>query len=1127
MKKIFVFSLCLFISILTLAQVRVKIGDLYYILSGTEASVTYNRSNKYEYSYFDTHYYRSLYDNQEYTIPSSVSYNGNDYSVTKIEEGAFAAVSHYGSYTDFYYGYYYGDLAYDKESIKKISLSNSIPVVEKAAFYGQHGLSCIEMPDVQMIGQDALSHCTSLTTVYMPNVKEIGSGAFASCQSLVSIRIPETATVFGGNLFEGCSLLREIWYLSTTPPTNWTATTITYVPDITAYSSPSYSMNQANIIEMISFDTNTFIYTGQPPTTTWTNNVEGYTASLNMPILKTDVGEHKEIIPVTYTKEGESFTVNVVYRYSIIPANLTVKTANLSREYGEENPNFTLSYSGFINGENENVIETLPTIATTATEISDVGEYPITISGGSAKNYTLVYEPGTLTITKAPLTAKVDDTTKQYGTGNPAFTVSYNGLKNGETVPKWSEALRFETSATTQSDVGNYAITATGRPVNYNLPSITSGTLSITPAPLKIKANDVTRLYYESNPDFSYSCSGFVNNDNVQVITKSPIFNTDATTKSDVGRYEIIPSGAQAKNYDITYEPGVLTINKRSLTATANSISREYGEENPVLTIAYAGFVNNENESVLSERPLASTSATKNSNVGTYTINLSGGASTNYDLKLNTGILTINKAPLSVIANDATREYGDNNPTFTLRYEGLKLGETNPKLEKQISVVTTANIASPVGEYLITASDGVATNYQLSYNAGKLSITPASLTVTAFSKFRKYGEDNPEFDYSTSSTKLSSDKFTKLPSLICPATKSSPVGTYDITVSGAVMPNYEISYVAGILTIDKGKLEISAKSYSRLYGEDNPVFEVEYSGFANNEAEINLSVKPTITCRATKESNAGLYPILVSGAKADNYEITYNDGMLTITPCKLVISTKDYTRRYGEENPEFEIAYSGFVNGENESNLLKKPDIKCMANATTDVGEYPITLSGAESDNYSFEYNNGKLTITIAEQEIIWEQDFDNIQVGDQIELLAYATSGLPIDYTLSNNNLASIYYANGKAYLDCQDKGTFVIRALQDGNNNYYAAVRKSKTINVVDPTAIHSISKSSVKIQATLNGIRIIDGNIGDIIRIYNIDGILYKAVKVEDKIIDIPLTKHDVYIIKVGGKTVKLSR
>lgn len=982
------------------AQQNICVGDFYYEFSGNEAWISSKGKGEY------ASWYTGWYTKEVCDIPESVEYQGATFTVTRINERSFDGC----------------------RSIKKVHIPNTVTYISRSAF----------------------NNCTGLQSIIIP-------------QSVQSFYPPEIDFSYYAP-FYGCTMLRTIIYTNEIAPQNWTATTNTYVPDFVSYSSPGYSMNQAKKIEMISFYGNVFKYTGQSPTANWVNNVEGYSVSLTMPTLKKDVGEYKEIIPATFTKDGESFTANVVYRYTVTPATLMVKASNVSREYGEENPSFALSYSGFVNGENENVLSITPTVSTTATKSSDVGDYPITISGGSAKNYTLVYEPGTLTITKAPLKAKVDDATKQYGTGNPAFTVSYTGLKNGETVPKWSEALQIETSATTQSDVGNYGITATGKPVNYNLPSITSGTLSITPAPLKIKADDAMRLYYESNPEFSYSSSGFVNNDNVQVITKSPTFNTDATLKSNVGRYEIMPSGAQAKNYDITYEPGVLTINKRSLIATANSLSREYGEENPELTIAYEGFVNNENESVLSERPIASTTATKYNNVGTYAINLSEGSATNYDLTLKPGVLTINKAPLSVIANDATRVYGDNNPAFTLRYEGLKLGETEPKMEKQISIVTTANIASSVGEYSITASDGVATNYQLSYNAGKLSITPAALTVTAFSKFRKYGEDNPEFDYSTSSTKLSSDKFTTMPSLICSATKSSPVGIYDITVSGAVMPNYEISYVGGVLTIDKGKLEISAKSYSRLYGEDNPVFEIGYSGFANNETEADLSVKPTITCRATKESSAGQYPILVSGAIADNYEIAYKDGMLTINPCKLVISTKDYTRRYGEENPVFEITYEGFVNGENESNLLKKPDVKCVANATTDVGEYPITLSGAESDNYTFEYNNGKLTITVAEQEIVWEQDFDNIQIGDQIELLAYATSGLPIDYTLSNNSLASTYSANGKVYLDCLEEGTLVIRALQEGNNNYYAAVRKSKTIVIGNPSGIETISAGTL---------------------------------------------------------------
>jgi hypothetical protein len=105
---------------------------------------------------------------------------------------------------------------------------------------------------------------------------------------------------------------------------------------------------------------------------------------------------------------------------------------NVSRIYGDENPSFKCSYSGFVNGENENVIITEPTVGTTATKTSDVGEYPIIASGGSAKNYTFVYEPGILTITKASLTAKVNDETRQYGKDNPAFSISYTGLKNGE-----------------------------------------------------------------------------------------------------------------------------------------------------------------------------------------------------------------------------------------------------------------------------------------------------------------------------------------------------------------------------------------------------------------------------------------------------------------------------------------------------------------------------------------------------------------------------------------------------------------------------------------------------------------------------------------------------------------------
>ena len=57
---------------------------------------------------------------------------------------------------------------------------------------------------------------------------------------------------------------------------------------------------------------------------------------------------------------------------------------------------------------------------------------------------------------------------------------------------------------------------------------------------------------------------------------------------------------------------------------------------------------------------------------------------------------------------------------------------------------------------------------------------------------------------------------------------------------------------------------------------------MKYSGWRNRETESVLSSKPVITCAATADSPAGEYPITVSGAEAQNYDITYVDGVLTV-----------------------------------------------------------------------------------------------------------------------------------------------------------------------------------------------------------------------------------------------------
>ncbi|MEI6715941.1 MAG: immunoglobulin domain-containing protein [Verrucomicrobiota bacterium] len=79
---------------------------------------------------------------------------------------------------------------------------------------------------------------------------------------------------------------------------------------------------------------------------------------------------------------------------------LTVSAGSKTRIVGAANPAFALTYSGFSNGDTEAVLDKKPTVTTTATTSSAEGSYPVTISGGSDNNYTLVYSTGaTLLVT--------------------------------------------------------------------------------------------------------------------------------------------------------------------------------------------------------------------------------------------------------------------------------------------------------------------------------------------------------------------------------------------------------------------------------------------------------------------------------------------------------------------------------------------------------------------------------------------------------------------------------------------------------------------------------------------------------------------------------------------------------
>src|SRR5439155_5496565 len=144
-------------------------------------------------------------------------------------------------------------------------------------------------------------------------------------------------------------------------------------------------------------------------------------------------------------------------------ATLTVTADDVSRAYGATNPVFTVSYSGFLDGDDTNVVSGAPAFSTTADTNSavDGSPYSITVSNGtlSASNYDLAFVDGQLTVTQAMLTVRADDQSKVYGAAVPMLTASYSGLVNGEDTNVLAGSTELSTSATEASPVGVYPIT--------------------------------------------------------------------------------------------------------------------------------------------------------------------------------------------------------------------------------------------------------------------------------------------------------------------------------------------------------------------------------------------------------------------------------------------------------------------------------------------------------------------------------------------------------------------------------------------------------------------------------------------------------------------------------------------
>ncbi|MBP5582215.1 MAG: hypothetical protein J6X85_10620, partial [Ruminococcus sp.] len=291
----------------------------------------------------------------------------------------------------------------------------------------------------------------------------------------------------------------------------------------------------------------------------------------------------------------------------------------------------------------------------------------LTLGGASKNNYTIA-ETGNQTTASADITAraitiKADDQRVEIGKsiaeGVDNVSVTVGSLADGQRI---SSVKLTSTSTDDLTDSGEISVSeavivsgSTETTANYDI-SYAEGVMVVTNLKALITEEPVKSegLVYTGVSQNLITSRG--------TAETSVEFSLNGTDY-----YDAIPTGTDAKTYTVYYrakgddshEPGdaeqvTVAIAKAPLTVTASANTITYGDAPAGNGVTYAGFVNNETESVIKGTPAYDFTYQQYGNVGTYDITPKGLTADNYELTFVKGTLTVAKKAVTVSANAQT-----------------------------------------------------------------------------------------------------------------------------------------------------------------------------------------------------------------------------------------------------------------------------------------------------------------------------------------------------------------------------------------------------------------------------------------------------------------------------------------
>ena len=631
--------------------------------------------------------------------------------------------------------------------------------------------------------------------------------------------------------------------------------------------------------------------------TTWTTDLTQYK----------DVTETTILVKVTNANYADVPQLTGTVTITRFP--LVVKAEDKSKVFGEKDPKLTAAETSGLEGKAKpDKQEITYDLSREAGE--NVGEYPITVKGEVVQgNYTVTYEPGKLTITKAERAKDIEVVNYKnvYDAGN--HTIEVKNLVDGDKVEysydggkTWTTDLKQYKDVTAEVKI---QVKVTND--NYKPVDIKTGTVEITRRPVTVTANSYQKTFGETDPKFTAKVEGTLGTDKVD-------YTLSRKTGEDVGTYTITPTGDEKQgNYKVTYKQGTLTIVAAQRTTELSVTSYNGVYDAKKHTIAVNGTVDGDKVEYSYDGGktwVADLKEYKNVTDGSVAIQVKV-TNTNYtpsETILN-GTVTITPFPLVVKADDKSKVFGEKDPKLTATETSGVEGKEKPDNQK-IERTMTREAGENVGNYKITASgETTQGNYTVTYNPGTLTITAGSrpadrqLSVTSYNGVYDANEhtitvnnvldgDVVEYSYDNGETWTTDlTQYTDVTNT-----------TIKVRVTNA---NYDPNPVEleGTVTITPKPVTVTARSYSKTFGTADPTFEADTAGTLNGD-KITYDIS-----RETGE-DVGNYALTPSGEEVQgNYTVTYNSGKLTITASdrEKAVEVTSYNGVYDAKNHTIEV----------------------------------------------------------------------------------------------------------------------------------------------------------------------------------------------------------------------------